>query len=455
MPFSDSSQLQYHLLPFATAAQLLSAVRDAPWPVLLDSSHPEDQSGRFSIASSAPTQTLEIHAGDHPAALDALRLSPLTPALPSAIQHLPFCGGWMGYWSYDAGRLFEQLPEQAEDDLSLPWIRMGYYPWALITDHLLQQTWLVGEFSPMQLTQLTERLTLNSPPMQEAFHLSSPFVSNLQQRDYLQRFNQVQEWLRSGDAYQVNLAQRFTASYQGSLYQAWQELRAAIAAPFAAFLDFGDATLMSLSPERFLLAEADGQVETKPIKGTRPRGKTPEQDVFFSQQLLSSAKDQAENLMIVDLLRNDLGRVCEPGSIQVPELFQLESFTNVHHLVSRITGQLLQDKQPLDLLKASFPGGSITGAPKLRAMEIIEALEPCRRSVYCGSIGYLDRRGRMDFNIAIRTFVATRNQLHVWGGGGLVADSDGQEEYAETLYKVARLIRCLQPDFNPTDGARC
>ncbi|MBE0506995.1 MAG: aminodeoxychorismate synthase component I [Marinospirillum sp.] len=454
MSFPDSAPLQCHPLPFATAAQLLWAVRDAPWPVLLDSSHPADNSGRFSIAASAPTRTLEVHSGDAPEALEALRLSPLTSELPPAIQHLPFCGGWMGYWSYDAGRLFEFLPQQATDDLPLPWVRMGYYPWALITDHLLQQTWLVGDFDSALVTRLSKRLcTSTTPP--ETFELTSPFVSNLQQADYLQRFNQVQEWLRSGDAYQVNLAQRFTASYQGSLYQAWQLLRADIAAPFAAFLDFGDATLLSLSPERFLLAEADGRVESKPIKGTRPRGSTPEQDVFFSQELLSSAKDRAENLMIVDLLRNDLGRVCEPGSIRVPELFQLESFTNVHHLVSRVTGQLAANQQPLNLLQASFPGGSITGAPKLRAMEIIEALEPCRRSVYCGSIGYIDRRGRMDFNIAIRTFVAANNQLHVWGGGGLVADSDGQEEYAETLYKVARLICCLQPDFNPTDGARC
>lgn len=448
MPSPDSAPLQYHPLPFATAAQLLWAVRDAPWPILLDSCHPEDQSGRYSIAASAPARKLEVHAGDDPTALQALRLPPLTTERPAELQHLPFCGGWMGYWSYDAGRLFEHLPEQAADDLSLPWVRMGYYPWALITDHLLQQTWLVGEFDSALKAHLANRLATASGT-QEAFALTSPFTSNLQQAAYLQRFKQVQDWLRSGDAYQVNLAQRFSASYQGSLYQAWQQLRADIAAPFAAFLDFGDAALLSLSPERFLLAQTDGQVETKPIKGTRPRGSTPAEDAFFSQQLLSSSKDRAENLMIVDLLRNDLGRVCEPGSIQVPELFQLESFTNVHHLVSRITGQLAAGQQPLDLLQASFPGGSITGAPKLRAMEIIEALEPCRRSVYCGSIGYIDRRGRMDFNIAIRTFVAAGNQLHVWGGGGLVADSDGQEEYAETLHKVARLIRCLQPDFAP------
>ncbi|NLW05695.1 MAG: aminodeoxychorismate synthase component I, partial [Pseudomonadaceae bacterium] len=258
---------------------------------------------------------------------------------------------------------------------------------------------------------------------------------------------QVQALLASGDCYQVNLAQRFTASYQGDLYQAWQLLRQQIAAPFSAFMDFGDATILSLSPERFLQATAKGEVETKPIKGTRPRGKTQQEDQQLAEALLNSKKDQAENLMIVDLLRNDLGRVCQPGSIQVPNLFTLESYTNVHHLVSRITGQLAKGKDSLDLLKASFPGGSITGAPKLRAMQIIDQLEPCQRSVYCGSIGYFDRRGGIDFNIAIRTFIAYQGQLHISAGGGLVADSNGAQEYQETLDKVSRLIRCLEPNF--------
>ncbi|SFW98952.1 aminodeoxychorismate synthase component I [Marinospirillum alkaliphilum] len=443
-----SASTKAQLLPYASATELLHAVRHLPDPILLDSCHPSDNAGRFSIACATPTEVLEIHSAAELLLLEKLR-QPLPPLTAPEIQHLPFTGGWMGYWSYDAGRLFEQLPQQAEDDLALPLIRMGLYPWALVTDHQLQQTWLVGSFNPELAEQLLQHL--QASPIQVAdeadFQLTNPFVSNLSHQAYLEHFEQVQAWLRSGDAYQVNLAQRFTASYKGSLYQAWQQLRSDINAPWAAFMQWQDKALLSLSPERFLLAEPDGRVETRPIKGTRPRGQTPEEDQHYRDELLHSAKDRAENLMIVDLLRNDLGRVCEPGSIRVPQLFALESHTNVHHLVSHVTGQLAPGKHPLDLLQACFPGGSITGAPKLRAMEIIETLEPCRRSIYCGSIGYLDRSGRMDFNIAIRTFIASDNQLHVWGGGGLVADSDGQTEYEETFHKVSWLIRCLQPTF--------
>lgn len=432
-------------LAYQSAERLLQAIRHLPWPMLLDSGFPSAQAGRFSIACAAPDRQLTIRHPGEASQLEQLRQPPAAPS-----SHLPFTGGWMGYWSYDAGRLFEALPATTADDLALPLIRMGHYPWALVTDHQLQETWLAGDFDEALADNLQARLQAATAQPDESFQLTGPFVSNLSRTAYLQAFEQVQQWLRSGDAYQVNLTRRFSAGYRGSLYQAWAQLRQAVAAPFAAFMDFGDTSILSLSPERFLLVEADGQVETKPIKGTRPRGENEAEDVLYQQALLNSSKDRAENLMIVDLLRNDLGRVCEPGSISVPDLFTLESFTNVHHLVSRITGQLAADKQPLDLLKACFPGGSITGAPKLRAMAIIEALEPCRRSIYCGAMGYIDRSGRMDFNIAIRTFIATQNRLHIWGGGGLVADSVGPEEYAESHYKVARLIRCLQPDFPPT-----
>lgn len=435
---------RYQQLPYVGDDALLHAVNNLPWPALLTSGMASEFSGRYSIACADPSQQLEIGSLEDADKLAQLRHFETSPQGAESVD-LPFTSGWLGYFSYDAGRLFEDLPCVAEDDLALPWVRFGYYRWALVSDHLTQTTWLAGYFDDRLVKQIRSRL--NSVAPQQDFQLESPFVSNMSLADYRKKFAQVQDFLTSGDCYQINLAQRFSAHFSGSSQAIWQALSQEIAAPFSAFLDFGDQQLISLSPERFLQSSATGQVETKPIKGTRPRGRTAEQDQAYRQELLASHKDRAENLMIVDLLRNDLGRVCQPGSIRVPDLFTLESYTNVHHLVSRVTGQLAPDQQPLDLLQASFPGGSITGAPKLRAMQIIEALEPCRRSAYCGSIGYIDHSGRMDFNIAIRTFVATQGQLHVWGGGGLVADSQVDEEYAETLHKVARLIRVLEPDF--------
>ncbi|MFK7160400.1 aminodeoxychorismate synthase component I [Marinospirillum sp. MEB164] len=431
-------------LPYLDSRALLRLIQHQPWPVLLDSGHPSARAGRFSIASAAPSRRLVIQQPQQAAALDQLR-----PTLPDGevaadIAHLPFISGWIGYWSYAAGQLFEPVTQQAEDDLGLPWIAMGYYPWALVTDHQRHESWLVGN-APAWIRQ---RLA-NEPaaPALHAFQLTEPFRSNMSQDAYREKFAQVQAWLRSGDVYQINLAQRFSAGFQGDPLTAWSLLREQIAAPFAAYLDFGDHQLLSLSPERFLCVDAQGWVETKPIKGTRPRGATPNEDQRLAEELLNHPKDRAENLMIVDLLRNDLGRVCRPGSIRVPDLFTLESYTNVHHLVSRVVGKLTSQASGVDLLAASFPGGSITGAPKIRAMEIIDQLEPQQRSVYCGSIGYLDDRGQMDFNIAIRTFIARQQRLYVWGGGGLVADSDPEAEYQETLDKIAQLIRCLQPDF--------
>lgn len=448
------SLVQACQLPFLNGTQLLLAIKHLDWPILLDSSGAlnnlpaRTMTGRFSIAAAAPSQKLTLDHQQTSADLSTLRQTQPNLTLNPALNHLPFIGGWLGYWSYDAGKLFETLPQQAKHDLNLPLICMGYYDWALVTDHLLQETWLVGEFSQQLVADITQRLNNQQTYQANNFKITQPFVSNLSYEQYQTRFEQVQALLLSGDVYQVNLAQRFSASYQGDLYQAWQLLREQISAPFAAFMDFGDATILSLSPERFLQATAKGQVETKPIKGTRPRGKTQQEDQQLAAELLSSSKDRAENLMIVDLLRNDLGRVCQAGSIQVPDLFTLESYTNVHHLVSRITGQLAAGKDNVDLLKASFPGGSITGAPKLSAMQIIDKLEPHQRSIYCGSIGYLDRRGGMDFNIAIRTFIAHQGQLHISAGGGLVADSNGEDEYQETLAKVSKLIRCLQPSFS-------
>ena len=260
---------------------------------------------------------------------------------------------------------------------------------------------------------------------------------------YLRAVERVREYIFAGDVFQANLSQRFETPLAGSPWSLYRRLRERNPAPFAAFLDFPGVAVLSASPERFLRVDRDGRVETRPIKGTRPRGLGPEHDAALGQALAESNKDRAENLMIVDLMRNDLSRVCAPGTVRVTELFALERYATVHHLVSTVVGQLAPGADALDLVGAAFPGGSITGAPKLRAMEIIAELEPARRGVYCGSIGYWSITGELDVSIAIRTAVARNGRVYFNAGGGIVADSDPAEEYQETLDKARGLIDAL------------
>ncbi len=253
----------------------------------------------------------------------------------------------------------------------------------------------------------------------------------------------VQKYLLEGDCYQVNLAQRFAAQASGDAYAAYLELRQSSPAPYSAFLDWPQAQILCASPERFLQVR-QGRVETKPIKGTRARSDDAVEDARLAEELRHHPKDRAENLMIVDLLRNDLGKSCEPGSVRAPKLFEVESFANVHHLVSTVEGKLQSGRDALDVLRDCFPGGSITGAPKQRAMEIIEQLEPNRRGIYCGAIGYIGHDGNMDTNIAIRTLVYSEDSIRCWAGGGIVADSQCEAEYQETLDKVSAILELLQ-----------
>jgi para-aminobenzoate synthetase component 1 len=330
------------------------------------------------------------------------------------------------------------MPELAEHDLVTPDMAVGLYNWALIVDHQQNSACLVGSELESRWQWLTQHESANA----DSFALTGPWQSNMTKASYSDKFKQVQEYLRSGDCYQINLAQRFKASYQGSEWQAYQKLEQVNQGPFSAFIRTEQGAILSVSPERFLQVK-DRHIETKPIKGTRPRSDDPIIDEQAAHDLANAEKDQAENLMIVDLLRNDVGRVAKPGSVHVPKLFDIESFPAVHHLVSTIRAQLDQQYSAVDLLRASFPGGSITGAPKVRAMEIIEELEPHRRNAYCGSIGYISRHGQMDTSITIRTLVAEHGQLHVWAGGGLVADSQCDSEYQETLDKLSRILPLL------------
>lgn len=469
----EITPLPYHATPLRYFTQL----RQRPDAVLLDSGRPEAPGGRYDILSSDPVAMLEIDAVGKVSGVDELAdLSPFaaqqalldrfTGAVPDS--ELPFLGGLIGYWAYGLGQTSKAAAPQPRSiqplqQPDLPASRVGLYDWALLQDHHKGQSWLVASAERRQHVESwladalapsdgAHRAHDSSPDslpnnFPNNFQLTGDFTAELSREAYLTRFEQVQDYIRAGDCYQINLAQRFSAPYRGDPWLAYQRLRRATPTPYAGYLAWGDSAVLSLSPERFLHC-SDGQVETRPIKGTRPRGITSQDDLALADSLIHSAKDRAENVMIVDLLRNDLGRVCRIGSVKVPQLCGLESYANVHHLVSVVTGQLAAGQRPLDLLAAAFPGGSITGAPKVRAMQIINELEPSSRSVYCGSLGYIDRRGHMDTSIAIRTAVLDSGWLHLWGGGGLVADSEGEDEYAETLDKIRHLMDALAKGNN-------
>ena len=445
MPTCTLHPLPYQPDPAAYFARL----RQAPGAILLDSARPGAERGRFDLLSAWPVQHLQAYADeDGRAFLQRLRagLAQLGHAdLPVGVE-LPFAGGLIGYLSYDFGRRLENLPSLAVDDLGLPDAQLGLYRWALVTDHTLATSQLV--FHPSLASAERERLiALFEAPDCAAtgdFHLLANMTGDLKPEHYQAAFDQVQRYIQAGDCYQINLTQRFRAPCQGDPWRAYQALRKACPTPFSGYQQLADGSaLLSFSPERFIRV-SQGLVETRPIKGTRPRSSNPDQDTRNAEELLNSPKDRSENLMIVDLLRNDLGRTCQIGSVKVPELFSLESYPNVHHLVSSITGQLATDKDPLDLIGDSFPGGSITGAPKIRAMQIIDELEPSRRALYCGSLLYVDVRGEMDSSIAIRSVLIKDGQASCWGGGAVVADSDWASEYEESIAKVRVLMETLQ-----------
>ena len=429
-----------------------AAINHLPWAMLLHSGFAEHAHNRFDILVADPQITLQTAgnlteigeknsqytSSDCPLALLKACLDSLDIA-PSADPALPFQGGALGLFGYDLGRRFESLPVIAEQDVSTPDMAIGIYDWALIADHHNQTLTLISwDDVDARLAWLEQQ----SAPQVTPFMRTSSWATNMNRDEYGAKFRQIQEWLQSGDCYQVNLAQRFQATYQGDEWQAFMRLNAANRAPFSAFLRLPEQAILSLSPERFILLD-NNQIQTRPIKGTLPRLSDPHEDALQAQRLAASPKDRAENLMIVDLLRNDIGRVATPGSVKVPELFVVEPFPAVHHLVSTITASLPAHLHATDLLRASFPGGSITGAPKVRAMEIIETLEPHRRNAWCGSIGYISFCGNMDTNITIRTVTAQDGSLYCSAGGGIVADSDEAAEYQETFDKVNRILNYL------------
>ena len=464
-------QLSYH----HDSAALFERIANQAWAIMLDSGQMVNsatgkagsQYGRYDIIAAEPFITVvttgkltEInqnatvtYSEDDPFYL----LKSLLNQYQAPKTDYPFSGGALGYFAYDLGRRLEKLPNATRAE-PVPDMMMGIYDWAVVIDHREKRSVLVSHCMHAGTREKMNALQalFNKPlrPASESNHLSSEFVvkspvsSNLSQQQYGQAFAQVKQYINDGDCYQVNLAQRFSAQVSGDSWQAYKKLREISPAPFMAYMNLPlnnaeQFQVLSNSPERFL--QTDGShVETRPIKGTRPRSADAAQDLANAQALINSVKDKAENVMIVDLLRNDLGKNCVLGSVKTTKLFQLQSFANVHHLVSIVVGKIKQGASAVDVLRGCFPGGSITGAPKLRAMQIIEELEPHRRGLYCGAIGYIGYDGNMDTNIAIRTAVICKNELSFYAGGGIVADSEVTKEYAETLDKASNLNTIIQ-----------
>ena len=478
----------------ADPAEVCGRFLDLPGLIFFDSAAQQHPDAHYSFLTADPVSLVrskgpvtEIRHGStgdwQVVAGDALRVAktllppePITPI--SGVP--PFQGGLAGYIGYDWGAVLERLPAPRFDDLFIPDVILGLYDWVIAWDHRIAMAWLVStgmpETGPARERRARERMDLvrermggrgrdrgvsggrsgvlsaatpgdaaPSYPVGAITDASTIALrSTFTHRGYLDAVGRVRDYIIAGDIFQANLSQRFQGALSETPFALYSRLRQRNPAPFAAYLDHGDVTVLSASPERFLRVEGERKlIETRPIKGTRPRGLGPMHDAALGRALAESAKDRAENVMIVDLLRNDLSRVCRPGSVRVPELFALEQHPTVHHLVSTVVGELDPRADAFDLIRAAFPGGSITGAPKVRAMEIIAELEPTRRGVYCGSIGYISATGAMDTSIVIRTYVALRGQVYFQAGGGIVADSDPELEYRETLDKARGLIETL------------
>ncbi len=444
------------LAHYGEVARRFRTLAELPWAMWLDSSA-ADSAERFDVLVGDPYVKLRTRGATTEIVVrDRQPMQSQRPPLELVREHLgpvgagadklPFAGGAVGYFGYDLGRRLERIPSLAAADIAMPDLAIGLYDWAVVVDHTARRTWLVGSGRDArtfeQWPQLVQRLSAEPPPAPQPFRVLGAPQSNLSRSAYAAAFRAVQDHIRRGDCYQVNLTQRFEAEAEGDAWHAYLRLRAINPAPFAAYLDLPDGKIVCSSPERFLKLRY-GHVETKPIKGTRPRSTDSVRDRALAEELRTSAKDRAENVMIVDLLRNDLGKCCVPGSVRASKLFDIESFASVHQLVSTVEGELAPGKHALDLVAACFPGGSITGAPKVAAMKIIEELEPQRRSVYCGSIGYIGFDGNMDLNIAIRTLVQQGKRVYTWAGGGVVADSNVDAEYQESLDKAAAMLAVM------------
>ncbi|MFK8020070.1 MAG: anthranilate synthase component I family protein [Pseudomonadales bacterium] len=442
------TQLFYKNIAYKSSSEdWFSKLAGLAHPVWLDSSNSER--GRYDILSAEPVEWIALHHNPQASAkqlqlkasdfLDRLRTANARHQHAVTIESLPFTGGIIGQLGYDFGR--QLMGVASSKETSTPIAEAGVYEWAIVQDHRLKRCTFVCCLTAIKAEALLNKL-FTSRSLFEPLTLSSELSSNLSRNEYTAALARIRDYTLDGDCYQINYSKQYSASYQGHPADLYLKLRNASSGPFSAYFHGECSTTLSMSPERLVSVKND-ELLTQPIKGTAPRSSIEKEDKANAESLKGSTKDQAENVMIVDLLRNDFGKVCTPGSIQVPQLFELQSFSAVHHLVSSISGTLKSRTDALDLLKAVFPGGSITGAPKRRAMEIIEELEPHARRVYCGSIFYLSSTGQFDSNILIRTVFCENDTLFCWGGGGIVLDSTADAEWLEINDKIGNLLTIL------------
>jgi para-aminobenzoate synthetase component 1 len=440
-----------------------------PFSFFLDSGMDPQKLGRYSFIGSDPFLVMKSKADEitlmrngveekrwgNP--IDVLGELLQTYAIDGNRSPVPFTGGAVGYFSYDLCHFVEKLPRKAVNDLNLPELYLGFYDAIVVYDHQENKTCIISTGFPeldenkrlhraqARIDEIRNMVMLAPPPAvlkETAAVKEKKLKANFSHTGYLEAVAKAREYICAGDIFQVNLSQRLEVDINIEPYDLYKRLQKINPAPFANYFGFGDISIVGASPERFLKLRGD-RVETRPIKGTKPRGKTPKEDKELAESLVKSVKDRAENIMIVDLERNDIGRVCRYGTVRVKELAILETYPTVFHLTSTVVGQLREGKTVIDLVKATFPGGSITGAPKVRAMEIIDELEPTCRSVYTGSLGYLSFSGDMDLNIVIRTFIIKNGRAYFQVGGAIVYDSEPEAEYIETIDKGRALIRAL------------
>lgn len=449
-------------IPDKDPRAVFSGLRALPYSLWLDSAADGDARARYSFIAWHPVETVEYKNGrtmvtnrdqqlslsGDPFAILRERMQAYGADITDDPDLPPFQGGAAGYFGYDLARAIERLPARAQDSATMPAMAVGIYDKVYAYDHAQNKAWFIvlaaDEMQAQAHFAHFRRLTAVARPPGRTTP-APQWRPRESVEGYKAKLSRVIEYIKAGDIFQANLSQQFTAVMPPGFdpFAHYCVLRTVNPAPFAAYINAGNVTIASASPERFLSLH-DRAVETRPIKGTRPRMPDPAADAAMVADLMSSAKDRAENAMIVDLLRNDLSKVCDDQSVTVPQLCALESFASVHHLVSVVNGTLRPECDAIDLLRASFPGGSITGAPKVRAMEIIEELEPVRRGPYCGSVGYIGFGGSMDTSIVIRTIVYDGAHMTLNVGGGIVADSIPQDEYEETLHKGRALFASFE-----------
>ena len=440
-------------LPYcADAAAQVDALHGLRERIWLDSGSASQ--GQWQVVSAAPDQVAEQRSCEQPALFE--RASALLAELPAIdLPELPFTGGVIGLFGYAANHAALRVatpPANPSACSTLPVARIARYRWAALSDQHNRRTLLFFDSScePAFIADIRwrlENLGLTNNAAAAPFQLAAAFAATSSAEQHQAAVSRAKQYIAAGDCYQANIAQHFYAPYRGDTLAAYRALRSALPSPHSGYWQWQhngrEVALLSHSPERFIQLDQK-RVETKPIKGTIARGDDAEQDAVNAQWLQESEKNRAENVMIVDLMRNDLSRCCQPGSVKVDKLFALESYANVHHLVSSVSGQLKTHCSSAQLLGECFPGGSITGAPKRRSMQIIDELEAVGRSYYCGTLACLSSNGRMDSSITIRTAVADGEQLHLWGGGGIVADSDPEAEQLESLAKIALIMQTLE-----------